>query len=341
MIIDKNKLVWLSIIQGWAILLVVIGHVNTFTYGDSPTEMYQLGSWIHRFCYSFHMPLFMFVSGGLLYYSRVKSNWSTTALYRDKIKRLVIPYIAFTIIGFLVRIPFASFTKNSTDISFNGFENALFDPANGPLKELWFLGTLMWLMLMYPIYKVALKNVWTEIILLLMTLIPFIFSLDISLEGWFNISGVPNYALYFIAGMLFFKYDCIKYISHNWITVSGLVIIYLILFIMKDTPSWILALSGIAMSFALFARISHISPSLFSKFRDNSFQIFLIGIFPQMFVELIIWKHFHQAYLQIPYYLLSCLLALSVSILATQIVNKSSSNLLRRAFGLRDTDRSK
>ena len=211
----KNKILWLSIVQGWAILLVVIGHVNGFTYANpaDPLEMYPLSYWVHRLIYAFHMPLFMFVSGGLLYYSRLNRGWHTPALYKDKLKRLFIPYLFFIAFAFIVKAPIAGISKRGMDVSLHGFLQAYFDPGNGPLSEMWFIGTLMWLMLMYPLYKVVLKSGYMEVLLLLVTLVPFVVEVPINIKGWFNLQGLMVYTFYFFGGILFFKYDGMRYLS--------------------------------------------------------------------------------------------------------------------------------
>ena len=70
---QKTKIEWLSILQGWSMLLVVIGHVvltdNMFD------DKYPMSSCLYQVIYSFHMALFIFISGWLLYYtSIVKKN---------------------------------------------------------------------------------------------------------------------------------------------------------------------------------------------------------------------------------------------------------------------------
>lgn len=332
---ESNKILWLSIIQGYAILLVVIGHVNGFTY-QSEGEFYPLTDFVHRFCYSFHMPLFMFVSGGLLYLTRIKRHWKTLPLYKDKVKRLLLPFILFTTIGFLIKIPFAAVSKNPPDISFTGFLDAFFTPSEGPLKEMWFIGTLMWLMFLYPIYKSMLKNPYTEILLLSISLIPFLFGTHIEIRGWFNIAGVTQYAFYFIAGILFFKYNIISYFEvHLWAVLS-VIIGYAILFtlnIVELKP--LTAFLGIMTSFAIGIRIVKSWPNLFSTFRDHSFQIFLVGIFPQMFLELIVWKRVHSEYLQIPFYMASVILALYSGVLISKLGSRIPFRIVRWGLGLK------
>lgn len=48
--------------KGFAILVVVLGHVYLLTFGMGDSLVY-------RFCASFQMPLFMFVSGFVAYLS--------------------------------------------------------------------------------------------------------------------------------------------------------------------------------------------------------------------------------------------------------------------------------
>ena len=330
----SDKILWLSIIQGWAILLVVIGHVNAFTYSGAEGEIYPASGWIQRFCYSFHMPLFMFVSGGLLYMTRIEKGWNTISLYKDKLKRLLVPFVLFTIIGFLAKIPFAGVTKTGLDLSVHGFVMALFDPANGPLKELWFVGTLMWLMFMYPVYKAMLHSVWSEILLLAVSLIPFVFDMHFDFSGWFNLAGVSRYAFYFIAGILFFRYNVVSYFASRLWAVISVTAIYVVCFVIPSVPGVITALLGILMSFAWGSRLTRF-PRLFSSFRDHSFQIFLIGIFPQMMVELLVWKRFHEEWMQLPFYIISCVLALACGVVMSRVASHFRPAFLRWGFGLK------
>lgn len=331
---NSNKILWLSIVQGWAILLVVIGHVNGFTYSDVPGEFYPLSEWLHRFCYSFHMPLFMFVSGALLYYSRLSKGWKVSALYKDKLKRLLIPYLCFTIIGFMIRAPFAAITKRGMDVSVEGFMKALFDPGNGPVAELWFIGTLMWLMFLYPVYKTMLRSAWSEIILLAVTLLPYVSGLHLNVSGWLGVANVTTYAFYFVAGMLFFKYNLIRIFEHSIWPVIAITCLYVACFLLIPDYKVITALLGILMSFGWGVRIADVC-DLFSSFRDHSFQIFLVGIFPQMLVELVLWTRFHGELTLLPFYILSCLLAIYSGVLVSRIGSRIRCRCLRWGIGLK------
>lgn len=49
----------LDILKAAAIFLVVVGHVMVSLYPDNSNEKL-----IFKICYSFHMPLFIFIGGG-------------------------------------------------------------------------------------------------------------------------------------------------------------------------------------------------------------------------------------------------------------------------------------
>ena len=66
---EKKKINWLLILQGWAMLWVVIGHSTLVVPGEGPAWDNAL----YHFAYSFHMPLFMMVSGWLFYLTRLRS----------------------------------------------------------------------------------------------------------------------------------------------------------------------------------------------------------------------------------------------------------------------------
>lgn len=77
---DKKRIRWIDYAKAFAMLLVVIGHVS---YGNGLTN------WL----YSFHMPLFFFLSGVTL-----KKRGGYTA---HLAKRLLIPYFLYVLLYFL------------------------------------------------------------------------------------------------------------------------------------------------------------------------------------------------------------------------------------------------
>ena len=69
----KKKISWLLILQGWAMLWVVIGHSPLIMDDSMPT----FAKILYEIAYSFHMPLFILVSGYLFYMTRLTSSIQT------------------------------------------------------------------------------------------------------------------------------------------------------------------------------------------------------------------------------------------------------------------------
>ena len=55
----EAKIYWISILQGWSMLLVVIGHVTLTNIFENPAT--PVSTEVERIIYGFHMPLFMFI----------------------------------------------------------------------------------------------------------------------------------------------------------------------------------------------------------------------------------------------------------------------------------------
>lgn len=86
----KNRVKWIDIAKGMAIILVVIGHLNKKWFPDLDILIREV--------YTFHMMLFFILSGFTLKY---KSDKSIKQVIKKKSKTLLIPYIAFSSIALI------------------------------------------------------------------------------------------------------------------------------------------------------------------------------------------------------------------------------------------------
>ena len=279
---SKKKIQWISILQGMTMLCVVIGH-SVFSYNKG---------YIWHFCYGFHMPLFIFLSGGLFYLSRVAKEWNSIDVYKDKLVRLGIPYLFFITFGFIMKIIMAGSVKNKVNISVSSFLTGYLFPSQSAMKEMWFIGTLLCLMLLYPLFKFANRRRWIECVLLIVFLLLSVFvQTSYTGGGIFNILGVVRYGVFFYAGILSFKYNILKDMNNFWIAVFFLCAYIAICPYRREWGLGVAFVGLVAMiSIALY--LSEKYHSLFSSFRDRTFQIYLLGIYPQMFIE-IFYRH-HQ-----------------------------------------------
>lgn len=196
-----NRINWLSVLQGWSMLLVVIGHVtltNVFQDPETPVS-----AEIERIIYSFHMPLFMFISGFLFYLTKIGRNKRYVETIGDKAKRLLIPYAAFTCATFFLKYAFNPLMRRPVDFSWSEILDIVTFRSN-PLAEMWFISTLFVLFLFFPIYKWSLGGKMKSVLMFCAALlIYFFFPKDIEL---FCISYASSYLLFFYTGILISKY---------------------------------------------------------------------------------------------------------------------------------------
>lgn len=120
-------------LKGWAAFLVIVGHAIQRSFSG------YLNNAAYNVIYSFHMPLFMLLSGYVLYFSKetINKEWIIS-----KVPRLIIPffiwyiiYWCFSDIDFIgLQQPFLDFSGSIPEYLVRG----VIDPYNGP----WFLWAL-------------------------------------------------------------------------------------------------------------------------------------------------------------------------------------------------------
>lgn len=316
-----RKINWLSILQGWAMLWVVIGHAGPSSdLSDYP--MY--GRLLYNFAYSFHMPLFIMVSGWLFYYTRLSvkasANWTYKAMLKEKIVRFGIPFIVFTLFGIILKSVFSTYMDRATEISFNELINAFIYPYNGPLRELWFIATIMWMFALAPLWRMFLKNKWLSSICLVLLSVLHFFPLQTELLA---LDHVTYLAVFFYGGLLASKYDFVSKINarlSNSVTICYILLSFLLYvgakhFELHFCATWM----AISMSVFLALLLDRLAPESFSSFRDYTFQIFLIGIWVQVATRILVNKF------EIPWligYLLSICIGLYVPVLISKLFQR-------------------
>lgn len=132
----RQRLLYIDNLKGFLILLVVLGHCIQCTDADFDDNI------VFRYIYSFHMPLFMAVSGFVSY--KPQMQWETV---KRRFVQLIVPFVAWAVLGAVIH---------------NSWENlylALLHPDNG----LWFLWVLFFIILMLKFCDIISRKTKTRL----------------------------------------------------------------------------------------------------------------------------------------------------------------------------------
>jgi len=297
---------WLDITKGFAILLVVIGHVLIgFLTAEMYPQMTNPISYVVCTLYSFHMPLFFAISGYL--YGRYEQRATVEHYYSvavKKLTRLGIPFLVFSLIQGLVHI------------GLNRYTNHTFSPSNlltmivSPFDQFWFLYALLAIFLLAPLLELLTKKDGLVFsILLALKYLPALLNIHIPLPffEWFM-----AYGLYFYAGTFFARHAQDMLTHKKVLGLGSLVYIALNAWFYSHNPlNWVLgnpstvwattlsvllAFSGILFGLFITQVIlmaTSWSFNLFNLLGLYSFEIYLLHTLPSAAMRIILQKFLH------------------------------------------------
>ncbi len=195
---NKQQLTFISFAYAIGIILVVFGH--SYPLGNSYVPQFML--YIRSFIYSFHMPLFFFISGVLMKYThRGKSLCMGEYLYfiRKKAMRLLTPYFVLTLLAFVPKILVAQYVTNKVLVTFNYFIKVFLVPRESIWGHFWFIPVLFILFCCSYLMLKSLRRTWHVVLFTGIFVLLNTFPIDI---GWFGIKDVCVYGFYFFIGIL-------------------------------------------------------------------------------------------------------------------------------------------
>ncbi len=339
---NNKKIVWLLILQGWAMLWVVIGHAGPANTLDEYPP-YALTLW--NFAYSFHMQLFISISGFLFYLTRLNSSkWAYWPMIKEKLIRFGIPFIVWTLFAMVLKSVFSSEVERPTTISIGEVINAILYPYNGPMREFWFLGVLFWMFAFFPIWRLLLKNLFS-IVITSALLLAFYFNYPNT--DFLALNHVSVHASFFWWGLLGAKCYaqlcnksevgkgfCLRRLFLNNKLLTSLLFVSILAYwgAYYYIGPYVSAVCGILISLFLCLFLFSISPNTFSSFRNYTYQIFLLGLFAQEFVKLIRYK---MDLPFLPVYVLSVFAGLYVPVMVSKIVQRIGWKPMLLCIGLK------
>jgi acyltransferase len=196
------RLLWIDALKGFGIALVVIAHNS-------------LPEALDTYIFSFHMPLFFFISGFL--FNFVKYTGSATNFVKERFRSLIIPYLAFAVLTCLFYFLLdEAYSPGVTSIKF--FEADVLHRiysiiyALGPMisynPPLWFLTCLFVTELLF--YWLAKRYYWQPGKLMVWItaagIIGYLYSVYVPFRLFWNADVALTAVVFYGAGNLFRKF---------------------------------------------------------------------------------------------------------------------------------------
>ncbi len=197
-----NKLKDIELLKNIAIVLVLLGHAGCIYAGKWSYSLVHMNSnfirYITEYIYSFHMPLYVFISGYIYNYMRIKLNKydNLQSFIQNKFKRLIIPYL-FT--GILFMIPLQTlFNVYTDDISIANRMIVGILLSKQP-AHLWYLVMLFNIFIIFRVFESRIRDNKYYINITLLIILNVI---SVLVPNVYQLSNVLRYLIYFYIGYI-------------------------------------------------------------------------------------------------------------------------------------------
>ena len=187
-----ERLRFVDIVKGICIILVVVGH---YLPEAAPNTYKNIVSFI----YTFHMPVFMCMSG-FLFFKGYKREQPRLTFIGKKLKRLIIPYLCISLIIVTIKLIAGYFITLDNPVNPLSFLRIFLYPDAAFF--LWFIYTLFIIFMIVPLFMKLKQGLF---ILSAFALILF-FLPDAWFPSIFCLNMVKKMFVYFVIGCLIYKY---------------------------------------------------------------------------------------------------------------------------------------
>ena len=291
----KQKIVEISFLHVFAILLVVIGH-----------SFFQTESLIVDWIYQFHVPLFFFVSGYLFHISVQGKPLQSRIFLRRKAVRLLLPYFVLSTLLFVPKVLFSQFMVRPIQASWSEYVLMLVYPYRNVNGSYWFLPTIfLTFVFAVTVLSLSQRRPYLSAKLMSCLLLSLLFLTNILLptsrDIILNINGAIYYAFYFSLGYYVCHYRLIELIDKRKTSIILLLSTLSISFIglhANEGPiiKLLLALNGILMSVSIALLYKRNKHCFLNYLSPASFTIYLYhGIFQALSIQILMhFTHFNH-----------------------------------------------
>ncbi|EFE94128.1 acyltransferase family protein [Serratia odorifera] len=204
---------WVDYAKGIGIILVVFGHVNRGLYSAGiqfSDASYQL---LDSVIYSFHMPLFFFLSG--LFFAPSLNRKGKTRFIISKIDTIVYPYIIWSLLQGSIEVVLSRYTNNPSS-----FSDVLMLFTH-PRAQFWFLYALFVIFVVATLlYK---KDKFHLILPVMIVISAALYIYQNSLGNFAHFDYITRFMIFFLLGALAIRYA--SAIANVGMGVAGLALV--------------------------------------------------------------------------------------------------------------------
>ena len=197
---DKKRVEWIDACKGFAIVMVVIGHIaDGYRNANSFPEYSVILRNIFNGIYMFHMALFFTLSGmtyQIAYVPKKNEGDAEQTRFKAQIINLSLLYIFYCLLNWVFKLALSSFVNYPVNIS------DILLIWGKPIYPYWFFYVMIALYLLFRVRVVCEGN--QKMVLFVLTMISLI-SGYIETHEWFQIQHILFYAVFFYIGMLYIK----------------------------------------------------------------------------------------------------------------------------------------
>lgn len=305
----------INFLSSFGIILVVLGH--SMYPGDR--------NLVSNYIYSFHMPVFAFISGYLfMTYTNIKTYW---VFVRNKISRLIIPYVFWITFMFIVKFLFSSlltadiFVNNPIGFDFDVLYNMLLYPSKAVVSYYWFAIVLFFIFILFaPLIK---KNIESYSLLIAVIIIVLYYLNPLYNCNLFQLNRLFDLLTYFYFGCIFTIYN-LNFVSNyklltQWIFLLVLNIILVIYILSISGYDLFTGVLGISICLVLSRLYEYYKLDfLKSLYRNTATIYFLHGIVNSLLSKVLVYLKFNM-YI---YTLIQFLFCLIVPVIIVKIIEK-------------------
>jgi len=183
----ENRIGWIDVVKGIGIILVVLGHDLRGLATSRILSPAGAAETTDRWIYSFHMPLFFFLSG--LFILQSLRRTSLVDFLTEKGRTIVYPYFIWSSLTILVKASLGSIPNTPRTLA------DIPVTVVSPVEQYWFLYALFLLFLLFSVALYLRVPPW---IIACASLAISIFPIS---TGWAILNTAFSYAVFFGAGV--------------------------------------------------------------------------------------------------------------------------------------------